>query len=154
MRIVTILAAAAVATSLACTEGVDPGQIGGPEFAKGKPDLNTEQVCEVLSDTEFFTSLAALCAQTDDEATEFNSRNHANRDRWGLIAKLNRAGQKCSVDGDVAGAIGKLTEFMNKVFSLRAEEKISEPAGGELFGGAQALIDSFPRLTCPSGAAE
>ncbi len=118
MTIVRIMAVAAVATSLACSEGVDRGQLVGPEFAKGKPNLNTAQVCEAQPSGDFFSGLAALCVTTAN--TEFTSTN-ADRDRRGLIARLNRAGQKCSEDGNVDGTVDKLTGFRDKVVSLRVQ---------------------------------
>lgn len=158
MRAVRVLAVATVATSLACSEGSDPAQIAGLEAAKGKPDLTTEQVCETSFPTgAYYTDLQALCATTAAPTTLFLSRNNAKRDRWGLIGQLNRAGQKCSEDGSVAGAIEKLTEYLNKVIYLRSSGKIEEPDGVDLAGDAQDLIDAFnPELTesprtCPSG---
>lgn len=158
MRAVRVLAVAAVATSLACSEGSDLAQIAGLEAAKGKPDLTTEQVCETSFPTgAYYSELYSLCLQTAGPETLFLSRNNANRDRWGLIAQLNRAGQKCSEDGDVAGAIEKLTEYLNKVIYLRSSGKIAEPDGVHLAEDAQDLIDAFnPELTdsprtCPSG---
>jgi hypothetical protein len=126
-------------------------------LAKGKPDLTVPQVCETHPDGAYYSDLASLCADTEDENTLFLSRQNANRDRWGLIGQLNRAGQKCSEDGNAAGAVEKLGEFRNKVVDLRASGKISEPDGVDLVGGAQALIDAFDPwltaspLTCPSG---
>ena len=158
MRVVRVLAVATVATSLACSEGSDPAQIAGLATAKGKPDLTTEQVCETsFPDGVYYSDLQALCANTAAPSTLFLSRNNANKDRWGLIGKLNRAGQKCSEDGNVAGAIEKLTEYLNQVIYLRGSGKIWEPVGVDLAGDAQDLIDAFnPDLTasprtCPSG---
>jgi len=154
MRVVRVLAVAAAATALACSEGSDPA---GPAAAKGKPDLTTEQVCETsFPSGAYYGGLQALCANTDDENMYF-SRNNRDRDRWGLIAKLNRAGQKCSEDGDVAGAVEKLTEYYKQVIYLQGSGKLVEPDGVDLAGDAQDLIDAFnPDLTatpwtCPSG---
>lgn len=158
MRAVRVLALATVATSLACSEGSDPAQIAGMATAQGKPDLGAEQVCETSFPTgAYYSELQALCATTADANTLFLSRNNANQDRWALIGKLNRAGQKCSEDGNVAGAIEKLTDYLNQVIKLRSSGKIAEPDGVDLVGDAQDLIDAFnpdltaPPRTCPSG---
>ncbi|MDH3291130.1 MAG: hypothetical protein OEO20_04045 [Gemmatimonadota bacterium] len=159
MKTLTALAAAAVALSLGCAESADPGQLMSPEIAKGKPDLAVPALCEMKL-SSMSGRLLALCEATNDESTLFLSRNNANKDRWGLMGKLNRAETKCDVDGDAFGAIGKLTDFRDKVLSLRAEGKISEPDGVDLAGDALGLIADLgpdpvnpelpPVLLCPT----
>lgn len=145
------------AFSVACGDAGPSADIAGADFAKGKPNLEEPQVCAIDAGGTFYTDLAAICADTEDPNTEFLSRNNADRDRWGLIGKLNRASTNCFVDGNAAGALDKVTDFRDKVYALRTDGKISEPEGVDLAGAAQALIDAFDPLltptplTCPSG---
>jgi hypothetical protein len=154
MRIAGTLTIAAAVMVVGCSDGTDPGVF---DAAKGKPDLTDQQVCESFRDDGFYAGLMALCAATADEETEFLSRNNGSRDRWGLIGKLNRAGQKCADDGDVSGTLSKLADFKAQVLNLRSSGKIGEPDGVDLAGDAQTLIDGFdptltnPPVTCPEG---
>ena len=153
MRIAGTLAIAAAVLVVACSDGTDPGTF---DAAKGKPDLTVEQVCESFPANGFYAGLTALCAATDVEGM-FVSRKNADRDRRGLIGKLNRAGQKCLEDGDVSGTLSKLGEFEAQVLDLRSSGKLVEPDGVDLAGDAQTLIEGFdpaltdPPVTCPEG---
>lgn len=135
----TILSiAAAVLIVAACSDSGNLAQITDPELAKGKPDPN--EVCEEIVDAR----IDALCTETQD-ATAFlsapqgpNAKGGAAKDEAGLIGQLNRADQKCNVDGDLAGALGKLTDFQVKVMSLIADGKIDPTDGDELLNGGGA----------------
>ncbi|MDH3456659.1 MAG: hypothetical protein OER90_07420 [Gemmatimonadota bacterium] len=158
MKTVTILAMAAVALSLGCS---DRGQLSGPELAKGRPphqdNPTVEEGC-MMDASSMSGRLLPLCQDTDDPAiyllTGNNPKEPARRiqDRKGLVSQLNRAETKCDVDGDAFGAIGKLTEFRNKVLSLTEDGKMSEEAGNDLAEQAYGLITDLgsDALTCPS----
>ncbi|TFG50759.1 MAG: hypothetical protein E4H37_08850 [Gemmatimonadales bacterium] len=155
MKSLAPLAAVALAVSLACSGSpLDTAQSDADAARGGTGPPQPDESCDLITGTDAFsTGLLALCLDTEDEGTLFLSRNFGPKDRAGLIGKLIRAGIKCTVDGDADGAMGKLTEYANKVISLRVEEKIIEPAGVDLLGDAQALITALVNgdLLCPSG---
>ena len=151
MKSLAPLAAVALAVSLACSgTPLDTAQSDADAARGGTGPPQPDESCALITGTDdFSTGLLALCSDTEDLRTLFLSRNFADKDRAGLIGKLIRAGIKCTVDGDVGGAIGKLTEYASKVESLRAEGKIDEVGGydpGEgvdLLGDAMALIRTW-----------
>ena len=161
MKSLAPLAAVALAVSLACSgTPLDTAQSDADAARGGTGPPQPDESCALITGTDdFSTGLLALCSDTEDLRTLFLSRNFADKDRAGLIGKLIRAGIKCTVDGDVGGAIGKLTEYASKVESLRAEGKIDETTGYapnpgvDLLTGANDLITALVNgdLLCPSG---
>ena len=161
MKSLAPLAAVALAVSLACSGSpLDTAQSDADAARGGTgPPQPGESCADITGTDDFSTGLLALCLDTEDQRTLFLSRNFGPKDRAGLIGKLIRAGIKCTGDGDADGAMGKLTEYANKVISLRADGKIDEVSGYDpnqgvdLLGGANALITALVNgdLLCPSG---
>ncbi|UCF20515.1 MAG: hypothetical protein JSU87_03645 [Gemmatimonadota bacterium] len=131
MKRIAFLAVAALALSIACGEAVDPTEPLNAEAARGQPSPN--ETCVGIVDAD----ILALCEDTD--AATYTSRNNADKDENGQIGKLARADTKLS-ENKICEAIGKLTEYRDKVVSLRAEDKIIEPAGVDLAALADAII--------------
>lgn len=130
MNRIALLAVASLALSIACGEAVDPTQPINAEAAIGKPTAN--ETCDGIVDVD----ILALCQNTG--AAVYTSRNNADKDENGQIGKLARADTKLS-EGKICDAIAKLTDYRNKVVSLRAEDKIeNEPV--DLVAGADAII--------------
>jgi len=153
--------ALALALSLACSGSpLDTAQSDADGARGGTGPPQPGESCALITGTDdFSTGLLALCLDTQNPSTLFLSRNNGPKDRAGLIGKLIRAGIQCTGDGDVGGAIGKLTEYASKVESLRAEGKIDETTGYapnpgvDLLTAANALITALVNgdLLCPSG---
>lgn len=123
--------AAVVALAVACTDTQTTGPVE-PGFLLVVP--------EACNASFFDTALAQLCEDTDD--AEYTSEINAARDESTLISKVNDADVKLS-EGKTADVVSKLTQYQEKVTSLRAQGKIIEPPGVDLVAEAQAIIDPF-----------
>ena len=76
--------------------------------------------------------------QQETQAATFTGAN-ADMDRAGLLGKLSDAQTKLS-EGKFTDAVGKLTDFKNKVVTLSAQGKLDPTDAATLEAGADAAI--------------
>ena len=76
--------------------------------------------------------------QQETQAATFTGAN-ADMDRAGLLGKLSDAQAKLS-EGKFTDAVGKLTDFKNKVVTLSAQGKLDPTDAATLEAGADAAI--------------
>jgi len=104
---------------------------------------------ETLTDCQ--AKIDVLRAQTEDATTTTFFGQNAEKNRAGLVAKLDDASAKLA-DGKNADAIQKLTNFRDTVALLNTQGKIDPDDANALILGADDAIACIRALETPTAA--